>query len=188
MVHVTISHLIQSCWRLTTTTRPSVPHSPESIESDHVLRALCSTLRQALMLQPTRPSWLLVQADLFNGNRVDLTSCPFIGTTGFSATGKHGAALGHYLESGVVPSRYFEDDVPAEIWSQQVWSLPELMCVLVNIGHSTHTHTHTVPPHTTHTCPPHTHPPHHMSLHTHTHAHTPPHTGLQKDHQLLLTP
>ncbi|KAL5466717.1 hypothetical protein EMCRGX_G030865 [Ephydatia muelleri] len=82
---------------------PTAIGNPESIESDHVLRALSSTLRRALQLQPTRPSWLLLQADLFN------------------ATGKHGAALGHYLESGVVPSRYFEDDVPAEIWSQQVY-------------------------------------------------------------------
>lgn len=97
---------------------PTAIGNPESVESDYVLRALSSLLRQALQLQPTRPPWLLVQADLF------------------SATGKYGAALGYYLESGMVPSKYFEDEVPAEIWTQQVYRRMIKCCS--HLGYYTH--------------------------------------------------
>lgn len=99
---------------------PTVIGSPASVNADHVFRALSSTLHHSLSIHPYNDSWMILQAEIHY------------------ATGKYGASLLCYLKAGAVTSRYFEDNVPSDIWPVQVYRKIITCCTHLNF------HTHAV--------------------------------------------
>ena len=117
-----------------------------SVDSNHVFRALSSTLSHALRLQPSM-TWITMKGDLHCGKTAlnlntvltNSTSAPPLSLSlpsHTTAIGDYGAAMENYLQSGAISSYFFESDIPSQTWTPAVYHRMINCCG--KLGYHTH--------------------------------------------------
>ena len=136
--------------------------SPGSVDSNHVFRALSSTLSHALRLQPSMTSWITMKGDLHCGETalnylkygvnqlcppppplslflslsLSLPLSVSLPPSHTPAIGDYGAAIENYLQSGAISSDFFESDIPSQTWTPAVYHRMINCCG--KLGYHTH--------------------------------------------------